>query len=92
MLWLSTTRGEIRLLPRWDYRCILHCCILDAIDDPKEAWDKLGEHYCKRTWANRFELRNKLHLLRLREGGSVQDHERQMAELFSGLADVLTHH
>ncbi len=62
--------------------------LLGAIDDPKEAWDMLGEQYYKRTWANRFELRKKLHSLRLREGGSVQDHVRQMTELFSGFADV----
>ena len=48
--------------------------LLDGIDDPKAAWKKLHNQYCKKTWANKLELRKKLHTLRLREGVAVQEH------------------
>ena len=62
--------------------------LLDGIDDPKAAWKKLHYQYYKKTWANKLELRKKLHSLRLNEGGSVQDHIRQMIELFRSLAEM----
>lgn len=62
--------------------------LLDGIDDPGAAWKKLHDQYCKKTWANKLELRKKLHALRLNEGGSVQDHIRQMTELFGSLAEM----
>ena len=46
--------------------------LLDGIDDPKAAWKKLHDQYCKNTWANKLELWKKLHSLRLDEGGSVR--------------------
>ena len=53
---------------------------------------QLGRSYtintAKKTWANKLELRKKLHSLRLNEGGSVQDHIRQMTELFRSLAEM----
>ena len=58
--------------------------LLDGIDDPKAAWKKLHDQYCKKTWANKLELRKKLHSLKPREGGAVQEHFRQMTELSSG--------
>ena len=61
-------------------------CLLDGIDDPKEAWEKLYGH-CKKMWANKFELWKKLHNLRMK-GGSVQEHIRQMTDLFRGLAEM----
>ena len=42
--------------------------LLDGIDDPKEAWLKLHDQYCKKTWAKQLKLQKRLHLLRLREG------------------------
>jgi hypothetical protein len=59
--------------------------LLDGIDDPKVAWKRLHDQYCEITWANKLELRKRLHSLRL-SGGSVQDHIRQMTELSRGLA------
>ena len=38
---------------------------------------KLGDQFQKKTWANKLEMRRKLHSLRLKEGDSVQDHIRQ---------------
>ena len=62
--------------------------LLDGTDDPKEAWKKLNNQFCTKTWANKLELRKKLHTLRLKEGESVQEHIRQMTELFRGLAEM----
>ena len=62
--------------------------LMDGIDDPKEAWKKLHDQYCKKTWANKLELRKKLHYLRLSEGGSVQDHIKEMTEVFQSLAEM----
>ena len=62
--------------------------LLDGIDDLKATWKKLHDQYCKKTWANKLELRKKVHSLRLNEGGSVQDHIRQMTELFQSLAEM----
>ena len=62
--------------------------LLHGIDDPKEAWKKLNDQFCKKTWANKLELRKKLHTLKLKEGDSVQEHIRQMTELFRGLAEM----
>ena len=39
--------------------------------DPKEVWTKLGDQFQKKTWANKLELRRKLHSLRLKEGDAV---------------------
>ena len=54
--------------------------LLDGIDDPKAASKKLHNQYCKKTWANKLELRKKLHSLRLNEGGSVQDYDRTVSK------------
>ena len=56
--------------------------LLYLLNEPNAAWKKLHNQYCKNTWANRLELRKKLHSLRLNEGGSVQDHIKHITELF----------
>ncbi len=58
------------------------------IDNPKEVWEELRDQYCKKTRANKVELRKKLHALRLSEGGSVQGHIRKITELFRSLAEM----
>ncbi len=62
--------------------------LLDGVNDPKVAWKKLHDQYCENTWANKLELRKRLHSLRLNEGGSVQDHIRKMTEFFRSLAEM----
>ncbi len=52
--------------------------LLDGIDDPKMAWKALHDQFCKKTWANKLELRRKLHSLRLGEGKSVSEHIREI--------------
>ena len=41
--------------------------------DPVVVWKKLRDHFQKKTWANKLELRRKMYALRLKEGESVQE-------------------
>ena len=65
--------------------------LLYLIGDPKEpitVWTKLGDQFQKKTWANKFELRRKLYSLRLKDGDSVQEHVKEMTEIFNGLSVI----
>ncbi len=42
----------------------------------------------KKSWGNKLELRRKLHSLRLKEGHAIQEHIRQMTELFNALSEM----
>ena len=57
-------------------------------DDPAKVWKKLSDQFQKKTWANKLALRRKLYALRLREGGAVQEHIKEMTELFDELSVV----
>ena len=54
--------------------------------DPKAVWVKLANQFQKKMWANKLEMRRKLHSMRMREGDSVQGHIRQMTEVFNELS------
>ena len=56
--------------------------------DPGKVWKTLQDHFQKKTWANRLELRRKLYALRLKEGDSVQEHVRRMTEIFEELSVI----
>ena len=65
--------------------------LLYLIGEPKNpitVWKKLGDHFQKKTWANKLELRRKLHSLRLKEGESVQEHIKSLTEVFEALSVV----
>ena len=62
--------------------------ILGEPEDPIVVWKKLSDQFQKKTWANKLELRRKLHYLRLKEGESVQTHIKVMTELFEGLSVI----
>ena len=55
-------------------------------EDPVAVWKKLRDHFQKKTWANRLELRRKLYSLRLKEGAPVQEHIKKMTEIFNELS------
>ncbi len=57
-------------------------------EDPVSVWKKLRDHFQKKTWANKLELRRKLHSLRLKGGESVQKHVKQMTEIFEELSVI----
>ena len=56
--------------------------------DPVEVWTKLQSQFQKKSWANKLVLRRKLYSLKLKKGASVQDHIKEMTELFNDLAVV----
>jgi len=55
---------------------------------PVEVWKILADQFQKKTWANKLHLRRKLYGLRLKEGGSVQEHIKNMIETFNALTVV----
>ena len=49
-------------------------------DDPCKVWETLqGQFQCK-TWANKLQLRKKIITLKLKEGGSMNDHIKEMTQ------------
>ena len=57
-------------------------------EDPIIIWQKLADQFQKKTWANKLELWRKHYALRLRDGDSVQEHIKAMAEVFDALSVV----
>ena len=57
-------------------------------EDPTTVWEKLANQFQKRTWANKLEMRRNLFSLRLKNGGSVQEHVKAMTEIFEGLSVI----
>ena len=56
--------------------------------DPAAVWDKLSSQFQRKTWANRLALRRRLHSLKLKEGQSIQEHVKNMTEIFNELAII----
>ena len=56
--------------------------------DPAAVWDKLSSQFQRKTWANQLALRRRLHLLKLKEGQSVQEHVKNRTEIFNKLAII----
>ena len=56
--------------------------------DPIKVWQKLANQFEKKTWANKLNLRRRLHSLRLKDGDSVQEHIKTMTEVFDSLSVV----
>lgn len=62
--------------------------LLGDPEDPKAVWKKLEEQFQPKTWSNKLQLRRKLYALKLKEGGSVNEHIKTMSEIFEGLAVI----
>jgi hypothetical protein len=61
--------------------------------DPIVVWQKLADLFQKKSWANKLHLKKRLYSLRLDEGGSMQEHIKDMTETFNALSvigDVIT--
>ena len=58
-------------------------------NDPQVVWNKLSNPFQKKTWCNKLQLRRRLFSLRLREGGSVQDHFKIMTQILDELSVIL---
>ena len=67
--------------------CLLYLIGNDPTD-PVAVWRVLSEQFQRKTWANKLELKRKLFLLRLAEGGSVQDHIKIMTEICDELLAI----
>ena len=67
----------------------VHPSLLYLLNDPTcpvEVWKKLSDQFQPKTWANKLHLRRKLYSLKLTSGTSVQEHCKQMIEIFNELA------
>ncbi|KAK3895615.1 hypothetical protein Pcinc_000538 [Petrolisthes cinctipes] len=62
--------------------------LLGEPEDPKEVWNKLADQFQKKTWSNKLQLRRRLYALRLKEGGSVQEHIKTMTEVFNEMSII----
>ena len=63
-------------------------CLVGDPTNPIKVWTKLVDQFQKKTWANKLHLRKKLYSMRLKEGGSVQDHIKTMTETFNALTVI----
>ena len=57
-------------------------------ENPATVWKKLEDVFYKKTWSNKLRLRKKLYGLKLAENGDLQEHLKNMVEIFDGLAAV----
>lgn len=55
---------------------------------PVDVWKKLADQFQKKTWANKLHLRKRLYSLRLKDGGSMQEHIKAITETFNALSVV----
>ncbi|KAK4325723.1 hypothetical protein Pmani_003666 [Petrolisthes manimaculis] len=62
--------------------------LLGEPEDPKKVWNKLADQFQKKTWSNKLQLRRRLYALRLKEGGSVQEHIKIITEIFNELSVI----
>ena len=62
--------------------------LLGDPQDPQEVWNKLCDQFQRKTWANKLNLRRRLYSLRLKDDESVQNHVKQMVEIFDELAII----
>ena len=57
-------------------------------ENPVVVWKRLQDQFQKKTWANKLDVRWRLHTLQLKDGEPVQGHIKAMMELFNELAIV----
>ena len=62
--------------------------LLGHPQDPVVVWGKLATQFQKKTWAKKLALRRKLYSLQLKENQSVQQHIKEMTEVFEELSIV----
>ena len=62
--------------------------LLGDLEDPKVVWKKLEEQLQPKTWSNKLHLPCKLYALKLKEGGTVNEHIKTMSDIFEGLAII----
>ena len=56
--------------------------------EPTDTWKKLEDTFQKKSWSNKFRLKKNLYGMRLQDGGNLQNHIKQMMEIFDELAII----
>ena len=92
----ATPEQRNKFQKRWEKALSLIVLSIDPsllylIGDPTspiDTWELLENQFQKRTWANKLHLRRKLYSMKLIEGGAVQEHVRNMTEVFNALSAV----
>ena len=87
----ESEKKYIKFNTRWDRALAIIVLSVDSsllylvgeATDPIVVWKMLAAQFRKKTWANKLHLRRKLYSLKLKEGGSVQEHIKAMTETFS---------
>ena len=62
--------------------------LLNEPEDPVVVWNTLAKQFQKRTWANKLSLRRKLYNLKLKESQPVENHIKEMSEIFQELSII----
>ena len=61
-------------------------CLAGDPEDPVVIWKKLADQFEKKMWTTRLDLCHKLHLLRLKDRDTAQEHTKVMTKLFDALS------
>ena len=62
--------------------------LVTSCDKPKDAWDKLCEHFECKTLANKLFLKKKYFRTEMKEGTSMETHLKHMKEITDRLASI----
>ena len=62
--------------------------MIDDPTDPAVVWDMLSNQFQKKTWANKLALHRRLHSLKLKEGQRIQEHIKQITEIYDELSVI----
>ena len=57
-------------------------------DHPCKVWETLQGQFQHKTWSNKLQFRKKLITLKLKEGGSMNAHVKEITETFESLSIV----
>ena len=68
----------------------LHYLVGREPQDPVAVWKALSDHFERKTWANRYELWKRLFSMQwmkeIKDGGSVNEHQKSLQDIFDSLA------
>ena len=62
--------------------------LITSCEEPKEAWDKLREHFECKTLANKLFLKKQYFRTQMQEGASIDAHLKHMKEITDRLAAI----
>ena len=62
--------------------------LITSVEEPKNAWDALRDHYERDTLANKLMLKKQYFRTEMKEGTSIENHIKHMKELTDKLAAI----